>query len=203
MKSIIPFKKDIIFKTKLCEITSISLENTLKMIDGVVDGDFIISGEYKINEDSLDTESFNLKLPFKSVIEERYISDKAIIDIDDFYYEIIKDNTLSVTIDVLVDKLEEKPLIELDDIDENKDYEGEIKQEIDDRNMDIKEKITTLFNTNDEDTYVTYNVCIVREKDTIDTIIEKYNITREELEKYNDLKEIKIGDKLLIPSEDK
>ena len=30
MKNIIPFKKDIIFKTKLGEITSIYLENTLK-----------------------------------------------------------------------------------------------------------------------------------------------------------------------------
>ena len=41
------------------------------------------------------------------------------------------------------------------------------------------------------------------EGDTIDKIIEKYNITKEELEKYNDLGDIKIGDKLIIPANDK
>ena len=64
MKNIIPFKKDIIFKTKLGEITSISLENTLKLIDGVIEGDFIISGEYKEDIDSENENPFNLKLPF-------------------------------------------------------------------------------------------------------------------------------------------
>lgn len=113
MKNIIPFKKDIIFKTKLGEITSISLENTLKLIDGVIEGDFIISGEYKEDIDSENDKPFNLKLPFKSVIDDRFTTDKAVVDIDDFYYEIKDNNILLVSIDVLIDKLEEKPLIEL------------------------------------------------------------------------------------------
>ena len=37
MKDIIPFKKDIIFKTKLEEITSISLENTLHNNENEID----------------------------------------------------------------------------------------------------------------------------------------------------------------------
>ena len=216
MKNIIPFKKDVIFKNKLGEITSISLENTLKMIDGVIDGDFIISGEYKKDLDSKESEPFNLEIPFKSVIEERFITDNAIIDIDDFFYEIKDNNTLSISIDILVDRLEEKPLIKIDDKPEIEEKETiDIFKEIDTRetsieekenNNDIKEeikdKITTIFNTdNNEETYVTYNVCIVRDKDTLESILEKYNISKEEVEKYNNISELKIGDKLLIPSE--
>ena len=216
MKNIIPFKKDVIFKNKLGEITSISLENTLKMIDGVIDGDFIISGEYKKDLDSKESEPFNLEIPFKSVIEERFITDNAIIDIDDFFYEIKDNNTLSISIDILVDRLEEKPLIKIDDKPEIEEKETiDIFEEIDTRetsieekenNNDIKEeikdKITTIFNTdNNEETYVTYNVCIVRDKDTLESILEKYNISKEEVEKYNNISELKIGDKLLIPSE--
>ena len=216
MKNIIPFKKDVIFKNKLGEITSISLENTLKMIDGVIDGDFIISGEYKKDLDSKESEPFNLEIPFKSVIEERFITDNAIIDIDDFFYEIKDNNTLSISIDILVDRLEEKPLIKIDDKPEIEEKETiDIFKEIDTRETsieekensndikeEIKDKITTIFNTdNNEETYVTYNVCIVRDKDTLESILEKYNISKEEVEKYNNISELKIGDKLLIPSE--
>ena len=216
MKNIIPFKKDVIFKNKLGEITSISLENTLKMIDGIIDGDFIISGEYKKDLDSKESEPFNLEIPFKSVIEERFITDNAIIDIDDFFYEIKDNNTLSISIDILVDRLEEKPLIKIDDKPEIEEKETiDIFEEIDTRETsieekensndikeEIKDKITTIFNTdNNEETYVTYNVCIVRDKDTLESILEKYNISKEEVEKYNNISELKIGDKLLIPSE--
>ena len=39
----------------------------------------------------------------------------------------------------------------------------------------------------------------IREGDSLEQIISKYQITREELEKYNDLKELSIGDKIIIP----
>ena len=209
MKNIIPFKKDIIFKTKLGEITSISLENTLKLIDDVIEGDFIISGEYKEDIDSENEKPFNLKLPFKSVIDDRFTTDKAVVDIDDFYYEIKDNNILLVSIDVLIDKLEEKPLIELsNNIEEEKNIEQEVIQKddinVEERNMDsdeIKDKITTIFNTDGEDKYVTYNVCIIRDGDTIESILEKYKIDKELLEKYNDITELKKGAKLLIPRE--
>ena len=209
MKNIIPFKKDIIFKTKLGEITSISLENTLKLIDGVIEGDFIISGEYKEDIDSENEKPFNLKLPFKSIMDDRFTTDKAVVDIDDFYYEIKDNNILLVSIDVLIDKLEEKPLIESSNIiEEEKNIEQEVIQKddmnIEIRNIDsdeIKDKITTIFNTDSEDKYVTYNVCIIRDGDTIETILERYKIDKELLEKYNDITELKKGDKLLIPSE--
>ena len=55
---------------------------------------------------------------------------------------------------------------------------------------------------NDEKEYSIYHVYVVNENDTIDSILKKYGITREELENYNDLSTIKPGEKLIIPSID-
>ena len=109
MKKIVPFKKDIIFKTNLAEIISISLEHTLSVEEEhMIKGKFIISGEYKMLETSVNTDPFSYELPFVVDMDEKYILDRADIDIDDFYYELINDNVLSVHIDVAIDKLEEK-----------------------------------------------------------------------------------------------
>ena len=112
MKNIIPFKKEVIFKTNISEITSISLEHTLSLENDKVQGNFIVNGEYKVSDSSTTVETFNLELPFEIIIDEKYDTKKAIIDIDDFYYEIVNNNVLSISIDVLIDKLEEKPIIE-------------------------------------------------------------------------------------------
>ena len=69
MKKIIPFSKEIIFKTNLAEITSISLEHTLNTQDKDIDGSFIISGDYKIHEVSINRENFNYKIPFKHELD--------------------------------------------------------------------------------------------------------------------------------------
>ena len=71
-------------------------------------------------------------------------------------------------------------------------------------NIENNNENIDIFNgINSDDGYVTYRVYRVMEGDTIDKIIDKYNTTKEELEKYNDLGDIKIGDKLIIPSNDK
>ena len=54
MKQIIPFKKDLPFKTKVSDITSISLERKIEILDGgIVTGTFYITGDYKMNEGSI------------------------------------------------------------------------------------------------------------------------------------------------------
>ena len=229
MKNIIPFKKDVIFKTNLSEITSISLENTLNLKDDTISGDFIISGDYKVSDKSTTVEPFELNIPFEIVLDDRFDTKKATIDIDDFYYEIVNNNVLSVSIDVLVDHLGEKPLVDLEDLvdvtpvrvvldSEDDDMEEksikeevieerciEEEEELPKRDMDkeeLEEKINSIFNnsTFTDDVYVTYNVFILRDGDTLDSIMEKYNITKEELEKYNDLSNLQLGDKLIIPN---
>ena len=42
----------------------------------------------------------------------------------------------------------------------------------------------------------------MREEDTIEKIMLKYNVSKEVLDEYNNLSNIKIGDKIIIPSID-
>lgn len=58
-----------------------------------------------------------------------------------------------------------------------------------------------IFDSNNDNSFVTYKICIVRENDTIDTILEKYNTTLDILRKYNVINDIKVGDKIIIPYE--
>ena len=227
MKNIIPFKKDVIFKTNLSEITSISLENTLNLENDTVKGEFIISGEYKVSDNSTTVEPFELNIPFEIVIDDRYDTKLAKVDIDDFYYEIVNNNVLSISIDVLIDKLEEKPIVELEDLTDMTPVRDIIESEEDDMERDsifeeekstisvdikeddrdikdeMEEKINSLFNPDSlsNEVFVTYNVYILRDGDNLDSIMEKYNITEEELKKYNDLSNLQLGDKLIIPNQ--
>lgn len=67
-------------------------------------------------------------------------------------------------------------------------------------NNQTVEEIPNIFaSINQEETFVTYHVYIVREQDTLDSILEKYQIPREELASYNDLNQIKVGSKIIIP----
>lgn len=263
MKKIVPFKKEIIFKTSVSEITSISLEHNLQIKDNnLISGNFMISGEYRIADTSINTDVFNFELPFDINVDDKYDLSNVNVDIDDFYYEIVNNKSLEVNIEVLIDKLVEKPLIEKDITDTNFELNNEeLKQDeidnMDDREMEIEnneeqvmegedeimerciekedilsefnsiddmfdkvdninqpltvvetkeqksiEKINSLFDNLDAstETYKTYKVCIIRTGDTLESVMQKYSISKEELEKYNNLSEIKIGDKLIIPS---
>ena len=221
MKIVIPFKKNILFNTNLCEITSISLEDNLSFQKNSVIGCFVVSGDYKMNDSSINTESFNYELPVEINIDEKYNLSKSTVEVSDFYYEIINDNTLNINIEVTIDKLEEIPIIEevrnsnekLDEINleitnlcdefvEKEEKNIEEKDDIEDSNTKrCVETEETLFKYMDSnENYSTYNIYIVREGDTIESILAKYNIDKEKVEEYNDLKELKIGDKLIIPN---
>jgi len=64
-----------------------------------------------------------------------------------------------------------------------------------------KNEFNIFENIDNSDTYVTYHVYVVKENDTIDKIIEKYGVTKEELSPYNNLDEVKTGTKLIIPNQ--
>lgn len=51
-----------------------------------------------------------------------------------------------------------------------------------------------------DETFSTYSIYILRQEETLQSIIDKYNTTKEELEKYNDLSKLTIGTKLIIPT---
>lgn len=198
MKKIVPFKKDIDFNTNIAEISSISLEHTLKLKEeNLVSGEFIVSGTYKLTDTSLNVDSFEYKLPFDISIDKKYDTNNIDVDISDFYYEVIDNEILEVNIEVSLDNLEEKE--ERNMTEEKPEVIEEPKEEPIDTKRE--EKSLSIFEDLEEnERYVVYKVHIVTENDTTESIINEYGITKEDLESYNDLTDLKIGDKLIIPA---
>ena len=225
MRIILPFKKEVIFDNNISDITSISLEDELKIVDNFVDGNFLITGEYTVSKATDSVLPFEYNLPVNIGLDDIYDTSVSECYVDDFYYEIINDKKLGISIDIAVDKLKEQinnsdriiDIIEEENIEKN-DTSDNIKLENEDINSkeDIKEEknnmnsnenfkeekgeIRTLFNTNYDDQYKTYLVYIIRENDSVDSILDKYDISIDNLKEYNDISDLKLGDKIIIPS---
>ena len=225
MKQIVPFKKDLLFKTKVSEITSISLEREIDTSEaGIITGVFHITGDYKMNEGSINRDDFSFDLPFDISLDPRYDMSSVKADIEDFYYDIINNDTLKVNIDLFIEAeyLEEEPVMEEKVVEEpvREEVTQEVREEREEEKMDtidikkddVKDVVSDevreddnitasdLFsNLDDTETYTTYYVYIVKEEDTIDRILVKYGISKDELESYNDITNIKPGDKVIIP----
>jgi len=221
----IPFTKDILFEKKVCEITSISLEHELISTEDDLKGNFIISGDFKSHEVSVNKEAFSYILPFEIELADDIDRDTIEFMIDDFTYEIIDNSTLRVNIDFnVIERLKEieeveEPLfkdarelfldeseeIELVD-DRNNTLENlEEKIKANDTTEDVKENekisedtiINSLENTNNE--YTTYHIHMVSDGETVETICTMYNSNMSILSEYNNLSELSAGDKLIIP----
>lgn len=108
MKQVIPFSKDIVFKTNIASITSISLEHEEKISDGEISGDFVIFGDYKIHNDTTEKELFKFKLPFTALIPDNVIPNTISIDVENFTYETIEDDVLKVNINFSVEGEEQE-----------------------------------------------------------------------------------------------
>ena len=67
---------------------------------------------------------------------------------------------------------------------------------------DTSQSVGSLFSSfkDSDETFATYSVYIVRQNDTIEAIMDKYQVSREELESYNDLDNFVIGSKIIIPT---
>ena len=249
MKKIVPFTKDLMFKTKIGEITSIALDNTLKLDEETVSGEFIVSGTYKMLDVSQTEEEFKYNIPVDITIDPKYETKNCVVSIDDFSYEIINEENLKVNISVMLDDLdikedpvetievvvpkEDKETNEVEVQDERKEkeftfLEGDVNDDLKElenlakeKNISIKkeevvsekkssEEINvntdfseTLFqDIEEEKEFSIYRVYTVKEDDTIDIICDKFNTSKEILSDYNDLDNLVIGSKLIIPSQD-
>lgn len=247
MDFVIPYTKEIAFKTKIAEIYSISLEHEMDINDNEILGNFIVSGEYKTHELSVNKEPFEYTLPFSIDIADNIDKDTIVFEITDFTYEILKNDTLKIIIElslkgreilkteeeeareIILEKIEEqeetfvKPE-EIEEIGEVKEIELPIEEEMEsvvsekvelvesevkeingeERNEKMVQEENTIIesiNSND-DTYQTYHVHIVKENDNIEAVCTMYNSNMNILANYNDVADIKTGDKLIIPEED-
>lgn len=131
MNTKIPFTKDILFEKKVSEITSISLEHEIKVEESTLKGNFIVSGDYKSHEVSVNKEPFSYMLPFEIELANDIDTETIEFMIDDFTYEIIDNASLRVNIDfnILASK----------------------KEVVEEKTETIFEDPSTLFNENEEE----------------------------------------------------
>lgn len=210
MKQIIPFKKELLFKTKVNEITSISLEYSITSCsNNTLSGTFLITGDYKMTEGSINKEKFNFDIPFEISLDDKYDEKTVKMDIDNFYYELVNSEILKVNIDAYVlgeEKVNKETVTDKEDrVEINNDVITKNDDNVIDNNNE--EEISIINSQNNflgsfdaDDTYITYYVYMVKEGDTIESIQDKFKVTKEELEKYNDLSLFKEKTKLVIPS---
>ena len=208
----VPFKKEIDFDS-IYQISSISLEHNLSLKeDNVVRGNFIISGSYKKTDSSINIDEFNYELPFEISIDSKYDTSNITVDINDFYYEVIDSQVLSLNIEVIIDNLEEKEVVMDTDI-RKIDMDNEVLEddtnslkndEISENVMKENEReVVSIFDGLDcNEKYVTYKIHVMGENDTVESILKKYDIKKSVLEDYNNLMDLKIGDKIIIPTND-
>ena len=216
----IPFTKDIDFEKKVSEITSISLEHETKVEEGILKGNFIVSGDFKSHEVSINKEPFSYILPFEIDLAENVDPDTIEFMIEDFTYEIVDNSILRVNIDFNVIaslkekvKEEEEPLfqdastafLDEEDLEKNDRKENEEEQEEDKeaKKMELEEREseeTIIKNIKSEgNEYATYHIHMVSDGESVETICTMYNSSLNILQDYNDLSNINPGDKLIIP----
>ncbi len=121
MKNVIPFTKELEFETKVSEITSISLEREFEVNNDSIDGNLLVTGEYKSHEVSVNVLPFSFKIPFSIDISAKTIMDSISLEISDFAYDMVDDNKIKVHIELELEFEEEK-----EEIKEEKDESEEI-----------------------------------------------------------------------------
>lgn len=222
LESIIPFTKDLDFKTPVSEITSISLEREFNVSESCIEGNLDVSGEYKSHDVSANVNPFHFKIPFTIEIPNNLKKDSITLEINDFAYEMNEDKGISVHIELLLNSEEieeEKEEVDLtrlmdetviDDIEKDKDIPGEEeKSEVEETNKeenekkeearDIKSSLEEKIKNNKSEEFVTYHIHVVKDGETIESICSMYQVSEDYIKEYNDLTEFISGSKILLP----
>lgn len=218
----IPFKKTIQFKSSIAEICSISLEHDISINDNELLGDFLVTGEYKNLDVNVDTMPFEYVIPFRVNLDEDIIMDTLNYDIEDFTYEIENNDSLTVKILFHVSADKKEPIVsenifERNTIDEEDrlnliDEEeketskdtllSEIVVENDKEDEHIENSINIINSNNIKEDYITYHIHITKANETLESIANDNKIEKEKLMELNDLQQVQIGDKIIIPDND-
>lgn len=255
--------KEFLFKSNIHEISSISIEHNYDVVGSNCEGEFILSGEYRSHEVSVNKEDFNFKIPFTTELRSNVNLDSVEVEINDFSYELNED-VLSVHIEYLIrgeqsliefaeeadledflknneaeiidfseekedneefdkeDRIEEIFIPEIDEHNSNNEIfipetnENNRKKEIlpnikdvdqieivkEDTKVTEADKNTIINSINSEESFITYHVHTVIPSDTIESICTHYNINLNDLKKYNNVDELVLNMKLIIPDEE-
>ena len=161
-----------------------------------------------MNEDTLKCNIDVLVEGVEEVVLEE--DDVEVLDDDERECDGDKKEDKEIEIPIKEDIKDLNTDVEREEVDDDKSVEEVVTiNKIDEKVKEEKEAndnnssdIGSLFASLDsaEETFTTYSVYIFRREDTLDKVLDKYKITREELCEYNDLDNLEIGSKLIIPS---
>ena len=195
--------KEFLFKSSIYEITSISIEDNHDINGSKIEGEFIISGDYRLHEISINKEDFCFKLPYTHELPSNINLDTVELEITDFNYEFNNNDELKVHVEYILTAEEGIKLFE---------SEAELNKFLDDNDAEIidlkestraqnevllpetKEEVETpskidenmiLGSINEEEKYVKYHIHTVTMNDSIESITKEYNISLNTLKKYN------------------
>ncbi len=212
--------KEFLFKSSIYEITSISIEDNHDINGSKIEGEFIISGDYRLHEISINKEDFCFKLPYTHELPSNINLDTVELEITDFNYEFNNNDELKVHVEYILTAEEGIKLFE---------SEAELNKFLDDNDAEIidlkestraqnevllpetKEELETpskidenmiLGSINEEEKYVKYHIHTVTMNDSIESITKEYNISLNTLKKYNTFENLELNMKLLIPDEE-
>jgi rRNA maturation endonuclease Nob1 len=212
--------KNIEFTSNISEITSICLDVDYNIEESLIKGILNLEGDY-ISSDTDIKEDFTYKIDFNIDLMDNMDTNTIKLSIDDFTYNI-DTNNLIINVDLIMDyevKLFENKIdfdtfmdskqIDIDNIDEYSTREEDIEEieeikedtprEIQEEHCNSKNENIINIASSSEDEFITYHIHIVSEIDTLDNIANKYHVSIDTIKEYNDVDNIKIGMKLVIP----
>ena len=212
--------KEFLFKSSIYEITSISIEDNYDINGSKIEGEFIISGDYRLHEISINKEDFCFKLPYTHELPSNINLDTVELEITDFNYEFNNNDELKVHVEYILTAEEGIKLFESEaelnkfldnndaeiiDLKENTRAQNEVLLPETKEETEIPSKIDEnmiLGSINEEEKYVKYHIHTVTMNDSIESITKEYNISLNTLKKYNTFENLELNMKLLIPDEE-
>ena len=248
MNEVFVLDKEFLFKSNIYEITNISIEHNYDLSGSKCEGEFVISGDYRLHEVSVNKEDFNFKIPFEIPLRSNVNLDSVEVEVNDFTYDVegdvlgvhveyqvsgeqsliefaeeadldafLKQNETAEIIDLseeerteeTVESVLENPVpavITEPLVSEERAFEvipeeiaqGAILPEVEEL-AKAKENIMEALNS--EESFITYHVHTVVASDTFESITAAYNVNIIDLKKLNNIEELAINMKLIIPDE--
>ena len=136
MNEVFILEQELLFKTSVYEITSISIEHNYDVNSNSCSGEFIISGDYRLHEVSLNKENFSFRIPFNNEVRSNVNLDSVEVEITDFTYQF-NDDVIQVKIEYQV--RDEQNLIEFASDDELDNFLENHEVEVVDLSQDDRE----------------------------------------------------------------
>lgn len=101
MNEVFVLDHEFLFKNNIYEIGTISIEHSYDVSGGECRGEFVISGEYRTHEVSINKEDFSFRVPFNNDVRSNINLDSVEMEITDFTYAF-EDDVLNVHVEYLI-----------------------------------------------------------------------------------------------------